>query len=247
MRIHKQGLVAVAFGLMLSLALLVVVLIKTPVSVILSTVKGGPDVARIITHPPPGWHEVEGRVVEPDRIGAAERAYDKVLGQGFRHNDGREVMVVMTWSADGLERKGHQQQFCYAAGGYEVDVPHHVQVRVRDGVAIDAVEFRAKHYGAYEDVLYWLVTGGRQELVEIRVKGAVIDDPVQTRIREWREQIIEIRHRITRSSVGVPDNLMVRVSCRVPEGRPDCEAHKEFVRDWIASLPEKDRVVLLGR
>ncbi|WP_165498843.1 exosortase-associated EpsI family protein [Chlorobium sp. N1] len=240
MQNKKETVLAVAF----SLGLLIAIGLAAFEHVLddgISTSGRGPGIERLVSTTPPGWVPVGGAVIDPDGLAAAERSYDRVVGQTYRNADGRVASVVMTWSADGARRKGHVQQVCYRGGGYDVGLSQPTEVSLGGARSLSGMAFRAEHHGENEEVFYWLVTGGEQE------QGSDLVPNGGMRLR-WRQVVAKVRYAVARIfHREIPDNLMVRVSCRVPPGRERCGAHLEFVREWIAALSPGDRELVLGR
>jgi len=202
---------AIALGLLLIFSEILVEIKQQP------AFKGQkPELEKIIKLHPDGWKAIAGPVVDPKSL---EYAYDVVVSQIYQHVDGREVMVSMTWSRDGIRRAGHPQEVCYNSGGFTVSSPRPFSLQAA-GKKLDVIAFTGRQGDMVQDVVYWRVTGGKHD---VRL------DEKYLLTHHFRE--------VAALLMGdIPDNLMVRVSSWRRESDPPSTAHIEYIQAYLAYL-----------
>jgi len=231
MRITRYSLIAIISGLFLLSALLLVEIRQ------LVIYKGGaPDIERIIGIHPKGWSELESSSTNPEWKKALQGEYDVAASRTYRNANGEVVMVVMTWSSDGIRRAGHLQQVCYQVSGSTVSVPLYAAVDSKAGRQ-DVVVFTAFHDdNAVEDVAYWRITGGKTE--------SNVDNSMFYLFSHRFEKITRfVRYMFS----GMPDNMMFRVSALRTNRELPATAHLEYAREFLEVLPERERRLVMGR
>ncbi|MGB7510900.1 MAG: exosortase-associated EpsI family protein [Pelodictyon phaeoclathratiforme] len=201
----------------------------------LVTYKGGPpDIERIISIHPQGWVELAGSSTDPEWKEALQGEYDVAASRTYRNVRGDVVMVVMTWSRDGIRRAGHLQQVCYQVNGCTVSVPSYATLDSKSGRR-DVVVFSAFHDdNAVEDVVYWRITGGKPDM--------------HTEYATFMATRFDKLNRLAKYMFsGMPDNVMFRVSAlRSSPDRP-ASAHIDYARQFLEVLPSNDRKLLMGK
>ncbi len=211
MRVTKYSLVAIALGLVLIFSEILVEIKQHP------AFKGQkPDLKSIIKLHPDGWKAIAGPVVDPKSL---EYAYDEVVSQNYQHVDGKEVMVSMTWSRDGIRRAGHPQEVCYNSSGFTVSLPRPASL-LAAGNKLAVIAFSGRQGDMVQDVMYWRVTGGKHDV-------RLVEKYLLT--HHFREVAALLMGHI-------PDNLMVRVSSWRRESDPPSTAHIEYIQAYLAYL-----------
>jgi len=228
MRISKHSALSLTLGLLILFSLL---LVESKINLRVKDSK--PDLERLVSLHPPGWKVVEGQQVKFLWEESVLSEYDVVASRRYQRADGRQVLVIMTWSGDGFRRQGHNQQVCYIASGYEVAPPQPVSISISAG-SIDAMAFSASRAAMEEDVVFWRVTDG------LRERGI---DSRRTLVH--RLQRLLYLPDLFRGEL--PDNLMVRVSSvRLTNNQPT-SAHIDYIREWLRAISPDDRALIMGR
>ena len=228
MRITRYSALAIIISLLLASSVLLVEVREYQSS---QAVKQ-PDLQRLVNLHPYGWTPIASPFVDPRWNETLKSDYDLVAAQAFQRGDGKKVVVVMTWSRDGIRRAGHSQQICYQAGGYTVTPPENATVATKAGKQ-DVITFTGTHGNLIEDVMYWRITGGK------------------TDISTGESRLVAIRFdrfkRLARHLLGdLPDNLMVRVSSeRSNPGQP-ATAQIDYIRGFLEMLSASDRKLIMG-
>ncbi len=228
MRITRYSALAIATGLLLFSSIFLVELKEYQSS------QAGkqPDLERLVNVHPDGWTPIETNFVDPRWKESMKGDYDLVAAQGFRRGDGKNVVVVMTWSRDGIRRAGHSQQICYQAGGFTVTPPEYATVSTKARKQ-DVVAFTANHGNVIEDVMYWRITGGK------------------TDISTGQSGLVALRfdklNRLARHLLGeMPDNLMVRVSSGRATPDQPATAQIDYIKGFIDTVSPSDRQLVMG-
>ncbi len=191
-----------------------------------------PDLQRLVNVHPDGWTAIASPFVDPNWNKSLQTDYDLVAAQAYQRGDGKKVVVVMTWSRDGIRRAGHSQQMCYLAGGYTVTPPVYASVGTKAGKQ-DVIAFSGQHGNLIDDVMYWRITGGNVD------------------ISTGQSRLIAVKFdklsRLARHLLGdLPDNLMVRVSSeRFPPDQP-ATAQIDYIRGFLEMLSASDRKLIMG-
>ena len=214
MRITRYSALAIATGLLL-LSSLFLVEVKEYQSA--QAVKQ-PDLQHLVNLHPAGWTAMASPFVDPQ---SEKMYYDLVATKVYQRGDGKKVVVVMTWSRDGIRRAGHPQQICYQAAGFKVTPPEYVSVVTKAGKQ-DVVAFTGRHGNLIEDVMYWRVSEGKNDmstgwLVAFRINKLT---------------------RLVQHILGdLPDNLMVRVSSYRSSPDQPATAQIDYIRGFLEMLP----------
>jgi EpsI family protein len=227
MRLTKYNALAIIIGLLLGSALLLVEARENQ-----SAKVSQPDLQRLVNVHPDGWTPIETNFVDPRWKESMKGDYDLVAAQGFQRGDGKNVVVVMTWSRDGVRRAGHSQQMCYQAGGATVTPPEYATVATKAGKQ-DMITFTANHGNQIEDVMYWRITGGK------------------TDISTGQSRLVALRfdrlNRLAQHILGdMPDNLMVRVSSQRSAPDQPATAQIDFIKGFIETVSPSDRKLVIG-
>ena len=228
MRINRYSALAIATGLLLFSSFFLVEVKEYQSS---QAVKQ-PNLQRIINLHPDGWTPVTSPFVDPNWDKSLKSDYDLVAAQSFQRGDGQNVVVVMTWSRDGIRRAGHSQQICYQVGGYTVTPPEYGSVATKAGKQ-DVITFTGQHGNRVEEVMYWRITGGK------------------TDISTGQSGLVALRfdklNRLARNLLGdLPDNLMVRVSSVRSTPNQPATAQIDYIRGFLEKLSASDRKVIMG-
>ena len=191
-----------------------------------------PDLQRIINIHPDGWTPIASSFVDPNWNKSLKSDYDIVAAQAFQHGDGKKVIVVMTWSRDGIRRAGHSQQICYTVSGFTVTPPEYASLVTKAGKQ-EVVAFTAHHGKLVEDVVYWRITGGK------------------TDISTGQSGLVALRfdklNRLARHLLGdMPDNLMVRISSERATPEQPATAQIDYIRGFLEMLSASDRKLIMG-
>ena len=222
MRISKYSILSTALGFLLLFSL---ILVESRAKSIHGS-GSKPDLERLVSAYPPGWTMVEGPLVDPGWDKSALSAYDIVVTRRYRHPDGSLVSVVMTWSADGVHREGHQQEICYNAQGFTTGPTQRISIMTSAG-KLDASAFTAIQGAVMENVVYWLVSD-----------AIVLRDT---------DRLKKLRHLPRLLTGEFPDNMMVRVSGLSPFKGQNTTAHIDYIKEWLAAMHPTDRVRIMGR
>ncbi len=227
MRITRYNALAIIITLLLGSAVLLVEVRKN------QSDKGAmPDLQRMVNVHPDGWTAIASAFVDPRWNESMKGDYDLVAAQAFQRGDGKKVIVVMTWSRDGIRRAGHSQQMCYQAGGFTVTPPKSATVTTKAGKQ-DLIAFTANHGKQIEDVMYWRITGGK------------------TDISTGQSRLVALRfdrlNRLAQHILGdMPDNLMVRVSSERSAPDEPATAQIDYIKGFLEMLPNSDRKLVMG-
>ena len=228
MRITRYSALAIIITLLLASSVLLVEVREYQSS---QAVKQ-PDLQRLVNVHPDGWTAIASPFVDPRWNETMKSDYDLVAAQAFQRGDGKKVVVVMTWSRDGIRRAGHSQQICYQAGGYTVTPPENATVATKAGKQ-DVITFTGTHGNLIEDVMYWRITGGKTDIStgESRLVAVKFDK----------------LSRLARHLFGnLPDNLMVRVSSVRSTPDQPATAQIDYIRGFLEMLSASDRKVIMG-
>lgn len=228
MRLTRYSLLALLTGFLLASSLLLVEIRQ------LVSYKGAPpDIEKLISSHPAGWVELEGSSVNPGWKEALKGEYDVAAARIYRNAQGEVVMVVMTWSRDGIRRAGHLQQICYQVSGCSVSVPEYTVVDSKAGRQ-GVVAFTAYHdSNVAEDVVYWRITGGKPDM---RTGYSTL---MATRFDK-------LNRLLTYMFSGMPDNIMVRVSTMRTNTEQPATAHLAYLKDYLEQLSPADRRLITG-
>ncbi len=228
MRITKYSALAIATGLLLFSSLLL-----TEVKEYQSSRSANqPDLQRLVMVHPDGWTAISSPFVDPRWNESMKGDYDLVAAQAFQRGDGKKVVVVMTWSRDGVRRAGHSQQMCYQAGGFTVTPPEYAAIATKAGKQ-DMIAFTANHGNLIEDVMYWRLTGGK------------------TDISTGQSRLVALRfdrlNRLVQHLLGdMPDNLMVRVSSQRAVPDQPATAQIDYIKGFLERLSPSERKLVMG-
>lgn len=228
MRITRYSALAIAAGLLL-LSSLCLVEIREYQSA--QAVKQ-PDLQQLVNLHPVGWTAISSPYVDPRWNESMKGDYDLVAAQAYQRGDGKKVVVVMTWSRDGIRRAGHSQQICYQAGGFTVTPPEYASVATKAGKQ-DMVTFTATHGNLTADVMYWRITGGKTDISTGQQRNVAIRFDKLTRL---------VQHILG----DLPDNLMVRVSSDRSSPDQPATAQIDYIRGFLEMLPASERKLIMG-
>ena len=228
MRITRYSALAITTGLLLFSSIFLVELKEYQSS---QAVKQ-PDLHRIINIHPDGWTPIASSFVDPNWNKSFKSDYDLIAAQAYQRSDGKKVMVVMTWSRDGIRRAGHSQQICYTVSGFTVTPPEYATVSTKAGKQ-DVVAFTGTHGNLITDVMYWRITGGK------------------TDISTGQSGLVALRfdklNRLARHLLGdMPDNLMVRVSSERATPDQPATAQIDYIKGFLEMLSASDRKLIMG-
>ena len=227
MRMSKYSVLSTALGFFILISL---ILIETRANSIHT--KPRPDLKRLISQHPPEWIMADGPLVDPSWNKSALSSYDNVVTRSFRRADGQQVMVVMTWSGDGFQREGHEQEVCFNASGFTATPTQPLSIATGAG-KLNASAFTASRGGVVEDVVYWMVTDGYQ----------IKRDNLISLLKDRFMKLMSLPHLLNGEC---PDNLMVRVTS-IRSDSVQTSIPVDYIKDWLRMLPSADRARVMGR
>ncbi len=201
-----------------------------------------PDIERIVTMHPEGWAEVAGYSNDDEWNESYQGVYDNAVYKHYRNAKGDIVMVVITWSRDGINHPGHLQQVCYRSGGSTVSPPEHSSFQTRMGMH-KYIGFVAHHDNRVDDIMYWRVTGGKPYFGNDPSMLLFTSYSFKDRMADRFGKMIPLAKSFV---FGLPDNVMVRVSTERAVPNEPATAHIEYAKAFLESLPDKDRKIVMG-
>ena len=231
MRVGKYGALAIILGLLLLASQILDVWKRS-----LEAHASPPDLERLISQHPDGWHEVPSSLTSPAWKNSGKGEYDIVAGRTYQNAYGQQVMVVMTWSRDGVRRAGHIQQACYNASGFAVSELK-AEKLVTDSGSLVLTSFIAKRAGGIEDVVYWRITGGEPDMsntAAVRAHYLLI------------HRFDKLKRLPLIMLAAIPDNIMVRVSTMRTNTEQPATAHLAYLKDYLEQLSPADRRLITG-
>ena len=228
MRITRFNVLAIIIALLLGSSVLLVEVREYQSSQAVRQ----PDLQRLVNLHPDGWTPIASPFVDPRWNETMKSDYDLVAAQAYQRGDGKKVVVVMTWSRDGIRRAGHSQQICYQAGGYTVTPPENASVATKAGKQ-DVIAFTGTHGNLIEEVMYWRITGGKIDISTGQARNVAIRLDKMTRL---------VQHILG----DLPDNLMVRVSSERATPDQPATAQIDYIRGFLEMLSASDRKLIMG-
>jgi len=234
---NRYNILAIVIGF-----LLVFSLIRVQTHKSLFFQGGPPDIEGIINMYPKGWEAVGGTKNDPKWDASYQMFYDNAVFKFYRNAAGETVMVVITWSHDGIHRPGHFQQICYQAAGSTVSPPVHSSLLTGVGRQ-NITEFTAHNEKIVEDVLYWRITGGKPDIGTDSSTLVLTGSSLWDRLAERFGKLIPLAKSLI---YGIPDNVMVRVSAARKMPDEPATVHIEYAKAFLESLPEKERKIVMG-
>ncbi len=226
MRINRYSALAIATGLLLFSSILLIEVKEYRNSNVTK-----PDLQRLINLHPDGWTAIVSPFVDPRWNETLKSDYDLVAAQAFQRGDGKKVVVVMTWSRDGMSRPGHLQQVCYQSSGFTVTPTKVVTVATKAGKQ-DVIAFTGTHGNLIEDVLYWRITGGTTDIVAATSRHF--------------GRVDKLNRLLSIIKGDIPDNLMVRVSSVRSTPDQPATAQIDYIKGFLEKLSPNDRKLIMG-
>lgn len=192
-----------------------------------------PDFEGLISRSLADWVDVSDQVGARDWGEYAELEYDIIADRVYENNNGERVLIVMTWSREGIRKAGHPQHLCYQSSGYAIQGLHHRTLHMRAG-DLTINEFTAGRKQLIEDVAYWRVYDNKLENYSTA--------PYYLLVHRLQKAV-----RFLGLFKGhMPDNIMVRVSAvRLQHDMPST-AHVSFLNAFLESLSSEERRLLIG-
>jgi EpsI family protein len=162
----------------------------------------------------------------PDLQAVVERTYSQVLSRTYVNQAGQRIMFLVAYTQDQSDpvTQAHSPEICYPAQGFAV-VNRRDDTVVIGAHRVSAVRMLARAPGRSEPVSYWVTVGETVPRMGIEARLA------------------SMRYMLTG---GIPDGMLVRVSCiDANEGR-GYTAHDLFLNEMEPALAQGFDRRLLG-
>jgi EpsI family protein len=162
----------------------------------------------------------------PDVAAQVQALYSEVVDRTYVNAKGQRMMVTVAYGKDQSDGfKVHRPEVCYAAQGFEVGSAADAQLNM-GGWVIPVKHVPTQKGARVEPVTYWMVIG---------------DQPVSTPASHKYHQIKYAFQGL------IADGLLVRVSSFAPLVAESYQEQAQFIRQWQAVVPVKQRSRLFGK
>lgn len=161
----------------------------------------------------------------PDVEKQIKTIYTETADRVYVNDRGERMMVTVAYGRDQSDGfKVHRPEVCYAAQGFVVKAPQPSEINL--GTRQIGVQRVDTHKAdRFEPVTYWMVIGDK-----------VVNTP-------WRHKVEQVQFAFHGL---IADGLLVRISSFSKDPAEAYSAQDEFVRQWMAHVPNDQRSRLFG-
>ena len=175
--------------------------------------------------------EMGVQLVNPQTEAAINKIYAQTLSRTYVNDQGQRVMLSIAYGEDQSDSVGvHLPEGCYGGQGFNVTNITLGNLTTLYG-NIPVARLLASKSERIEPITYWLTTGEK-----VAYSG-------------WETKKVKIQYALQGI---IPDGLLMRVSSIV-DSPADVELNSaytlqtRFTQDLLASMPQKNRLRLIGR
>lgn len=183
----------------------------------------GADFNRLISDRLPSWKRVE---LPSSKNGAPAGPYAHVSESHYVLPDGRSVMLSIAYGANQLNDRfhAHRPEYCYKAQGFDIIEIADSQLKLQ-GRTIPVRRMVAVNKNRIERVTYWMSISDR-----VALPG-------------WDRKLAQLESALHGK---VPDGYLVRISTIGGDPKLAEALQRQFLDEWLESLPEQSRRHLIG-
>jgi hypothetical protein len=198
--------------------------------------KQQPNIEQLLRVHSPAWHEVkQENMIDLKTV----EEYDIVKSKIYCDDDGNMVQLLISWSGDGIARRGHPQQICYNASGANIGEESIGKIKVGSKMLYYTAFSAFKTENEFENVIYWRVTGGKTMNSFLFHMNNVKSDYIN-RLEDIKRVFYILLNR------EVPDNIMIRASSIGSDGKQKINNLQKFIQDYLMGLSEKELKIVIG-
>ena len=171
-------------------------------------------------------HESEGVIAPESENSLAARLYNQTVSRAYVSPDGLPVMLLIAYGntqSDTLQL--HRPEVCYPAFGFDVRDSRATSFPIGRAEAIPGRQLVAMSPGREERISYWTRIG----------EYLPVDNDEQRRMR-FRTALAGI----------IPDGVLVRISNLMPDDASGFALNRQFIADFIQSVPVAVRPALIA-
>lgn len=153
--------------------------------------------------------------------------YSQELAITYGNAAGERVMLSVAYGRNQLDHRlyAHGPEYCYRAQGFGIASVRDDSLATPHGsLPVRRLSTSLRH--RKEPVTYWMT---------------INDEAV---LPGWSRVVAQVRHGLRGT---IPDGVLVRVSSLDPDPGSGYASHDRFIREWLASMPSRQRALLGAR
>lgn len=164
-------------------------------------------------------------VPPPDQQALLNKIYNQTLARTYINTKGYRVMLSLAYGGDQSDGLSvHLPEVCYVGQGFKLESQADGRLAL-GGQNIPVRRLLTTMGARREPITYWVTTGN------------------EATISMWRRRMISLEYGLRRR---VPDGLLVRVSSIDASESLAFEMHQRFLIDMVATMPPRDRELIVG-
>ncbi len=174
------------------------------------------------------WVRIHNHLQQQDKVVSADEnpELNKVAEAIYFGKDNQRIMISLSYGENQLDSRfnAHRPEYCYKAQGFSTGPSRDELLSIADR-ELKVRTLLAEKNGRREHITYWMTMSGQPILPGLsrliqQVKNGLLGE--------------------------IPDGYLVRVSSLRSSDEDASDTHRTFLDDWLKSLPQNLKVILIG-
>jgi EpsI family protein len=175
------------------------------------------------------WVRIDNHLLQQDKVISADEnpEINRVAEAIYFGKNNQRIMISLSYGENQLDSRfnAHRPEYCYKAQGFTTSSSKDESISIANS-SFKVRTLLAEKNGRREQITYWMTMSGQPIL------------PGLSRL------IQQVKNGLFGK---IPDGYLIRVSSLGGNYEEASASHRAFLNDWLKSLPQNLKIMLIGK